>query len=389
MPVKERGVSVEDAYVIGYNFSIYDSPGFPFGTEHVQSPGSNAGCYLNNGGFHEKISYETPRFTRYGNCNHYKFRGTLLQTPYWYNAPAGKDYWIGNRAGHFRHVDLDEESVVNLNIPNLVKEAYQTMKPSLQAGFSLTNFLVELTEFKTMFKLFTPHKGFVKSATKNTAGGYLNYQFGWKLFIKDCQEIYEKCTNFEKTLNDYKSQQGKLLVRHFAYIPDREFLKGELNEGWVKSWKVCDVGVEFHATMTYRYTVPNLDRAYSKLRAVGDILGIKLTQSVIWEAIPFSFVIDWFVNVGDYLQQLETDYLESVVEIVDFCYSTKKTYSYKQWVCGQPAYNPDVKHDLATWQVTQYERVRTIPRDDELFGLRKSDRYGTKQILLSSALLLS
>jgi len=383
---KERGLIPYDPD-FSYSSLMLKAPGWPTGQvigggTVVNSNGCPQGSY-------EKISYETPKFKRYGNCYHLKSSILFSDTsPTWGDYPTTNRWYLSNICGAYRHVE-NGPSFSTLDVPQLVAEAYQTMKPTLEAGFSLTNFLVELGEFKQMFRLWNRNKRFIS----NVGGGYLNYQFGWKLFVKDVLDIYEKLKTTEKRLNDYKSQQGKLLVRHFTVKLAEEEVENTNNSVSDENRKVSVRNKLFFCTMKYRYTVPALDRHSNevvKYLAWMDSLGLKLTPGVIWEAIPFSFVVDWFINVGDYLNQLDSDNLDSVIEIVDFCYSIKSVTTHSHYIgiyTGVPQ-NPRERLVLK-WEEAEYTRRRVIPDTGELFGLKFNGRYGSKQILLSAALLVA
>jgi hypothetical protein len=128
--------------------------------------------------------------------------------------------------------------------------------------------------------------------------------------------------------------------------------------------------------------VPRIDSEYANIRGILDVLGLKANVSVVWDAIPFSFVVDWFLGVGNYLRSLDTDFLESVVTIHDFCSSVKTETS-----CDLSfAYSGGPVKNVYTVSETEYKRLVHLPNASD-FGIRSTGRYGTKQIVLSAALL--
>jgi hypothetical protein len=93
----------------------------------------------------------------------------------------------------------------------------------------------------------------------------------------------------------------------------------------------------YHATVRYRYPLPaELLTPVGKMRALGDMLGISQDPAIIWNAIPYSFVVDWFVNVGGYLNRMRVDNIHAQTEILDFCHSVKVEREWKlelqRWV---------------------------------------------------------
>jgi hypothetical protein len=321
---------------------------------------------------------------------------------------SDKRIWQG-KINNYSWVNPPEVGIAD--VKSLCAEAFSEMKPSLNSGFSLTNFVIELAEFKWILKAFRKakksydfvnrirktrlHKSFDalesvvgidtdrKGPVKNMSSAYLMYQFGWKLFIQDLSELYTLLSNREKILHDYVSRQGIPQVRHFQKVLQPGVTGTEYpSDQWRKSYRLFSI---FHATMKYTYTIDGLHSEYSKYKAILDIIGLKFNVSVLWEAIPFSFVVDWFLNVGDSLESVfDKDYLESKVTILDFCYSVFEKLTEEAWIAGQ--HQPDGY--LGSYETTTYERRRCIPNTSG-FGLRENDRFGTKQVLLSSALCLA
>jgi len=65
---------------------------------------------------------------------------------------------------------------------------------------------------------------------------------------------------------------------------------------------------------------------------LSDQININLFKTA-WELIPFSFVIDWFVNVGDVLSAHTSSLYSSAIER-QFCRSVRSTYSLRTYYRG-------------------------------------------------------
>lgn len=292
---------------------------------------------------------------------------------------------VNDRTYFMRFAPPMNVSFDGIDMQSLSNIAYHTMKPSLSSGLSLTNFLAELVEVKTMFKLFDRSKTLIS----NVAAGHLNWSFGWKPFISDLLKMYDQLVTWRKRLRKYISGQNTEQVRHFRKWIERSIPIDNLSTV-DPHYHVRERGTltrVYHATMRYTYKIKGLDGVYNELKALIDIVGLKLNAGVIWEAIPFSFVIDWFINVGDTLEGLSEDYLESVVTITDFCHSIKVERSVY--------YTLNIVGSISTGEIPLgqrlkkiYSRMRVLP-DRGLPELAYSDRYGTKQVVLSAALVLA
>lgn len=52
---------------------------------------------------------------------------------------------------------------------------------------------------------------------------------------------------------------------------------------------------------------------------------LALSLDNVWDLIPYSFVVDWFVPLGDYLSQIDASVYYSTLPIIDVIYSIKDT----------------------------------------------------------------
>lgn len=347
------------------------------------------------------------RYSRTGYCSHYKrtINGNMGSLTRYESVP--NSYYPGEvRARHFSCAYHEVFNKPLLAIPEVDRkqlnaEAYLAMKPTLSGNLNLTVFLAELTEVKSLITSVRKLSGIFQSAarritgrreanlwelTKLIAEGHLSYSFGWAPFIGDLQAIYDSISNWKKLLLDYKSKQGIPQVRHYKSVICKDDIdiqndptvagsRGSRYQGHLKQ--------TYYATMRYHYTVPKIESEYAEVLALMDILGLKGGADVVWELIPFSFVVDWFVGVGNYLESRQTDYLDSKVTISDFCSTVKSEQDYT--IEGNFEWDNDWFH-IASVKTTSYERRRELPNASD-FGIRGTDRYGTRQILLSASLL--
>jgi hypothetical protein len=85
----------------------------------------------------------------------------------------------------------------------------------------------------------------------------------------------------------------------------------------------------FNATMEYSYTLPSMSEDEYVFKGFLDAIGVKFTPRIIWNAIPWSFVVDWVADVGQYLDNFGTRNVEPVLNIHRYCYSAhvKRTVS--------------------------------------------------------------
>ncbi len=128
-----------------------------------------------------------------------------------------------------------------------------------------------------------------KSARRTVADNWLELHFGWVPLIKDCHEAMEVATepflnlaHCQGKASDYKT---KLLETRVVYPQTSEMTM--LKD--LKIWTIrCKQGAAFSVTN------PNV--------ALANQLGLLNPLVIAWEIVPFSFVVDWFVNVGQVMQ---------------------------------------------------------------------------------------
>lgn len=326
-------------------------------------------------------------YTTMNNCRHVRRRSKVY--PFYgniFNQLVDYVEYLGLCFENWTYSSFPPEPTSE-DISSLNSEAFEKMRPSLETGVSLTNFLWEISDVKRLIPLFTRWSGL----TKKVAEGHLSYNFGIKPFIKDVKTLYRALTEFRQRLADFRDRQGKVQRHHFRKEYRREtFTQGE-SDSFVYGNRLVTyverIGV-FHATMVYTYTCPELDQEYGELKALCDMVGLRLGPSQIWEAIPFSFVVDWFFRVQDMLKRNEQPLLGVDLDVIDYGYSYKevekvtKVFEFMP-VCGSSTV---LKHVASVGESKTYVRRRSLPESGGFFINRGN--YGPHQLALSASLLV-
>ncbi|UUW21320.1 MAG: maturation protein [Sanya fiers-like virus 23] len=143
-----------------------------------------------------------------------------------------------------------------------------------------------------------------RKTAKAFANNFLEYHFGWSPLVKD---IYDCVSVLESRIPPHRAT-GRATVEQS--VP--EFLSGnryDKNHYLARCQLRADVRVDN----------PNL--------ALATQLGVTNPAIVAWELVPFSFVVDWFMNVGDFLQSF-TDF--AGFQIMNPCKTTKNVVTSSQ-----------------------------------------------------------
>lgn len=304
---------------------------------------------------------------------------------------------------------------------SLAQNALEAMLPSFGGQNSLVNFLLELKDFRRIAAALTSKistkfdvlsslvgtssrtpRGIVKKPLKNLSSSYLQTQFGWKPLYYDLVRFVTSLTDFAARYESIKSMANTDLQAHFRTLVsgsgtaeslvasgDSVIVPGTTAYcGILGAWRVRALAsdpIQYSATLRYRYPLPvELASAGGKVKAFLDVLGVSKDPSIVWNAIPFTFLIDYFVNIGDWLSRLRIDNIQFKTEIRDFCHSAKVTRAavYEQRACS--GYSGPTNLMYREWtpysasdfvKSTQYQRKKGIPNFLTAFQVTGLNQY--------------
>lgn len=136
------------------------------------------------------------------------------------------------------------------------------------------------------------HKG---AFAETPQGVWLEYQYGWKPLVSDLYKManlsFEKMTRAnERNLVTVRSgaDRGEPIDVAYSYLA-----KGSTR-------------ITLRGRAVYRMTNPALRSMQS--------LGLTNPLELAWELLPYSFVVDWMLPIGDYLRALSADHGLSYVD---------------------------------------------------------------------------
>lgn len=272
------------------------------------------------------------------------------------------------------------------------KRAWAELLPQLNDGFGLLNFLWELPEVLILAKsawnlgtylrkLFGEHPEIMKPLSEWT----LTYQFGIKPLVMDIVDLGEKLADLDKLIQDFIDDGKKPNSYHYR---EDSGVSESLEASTGTDLKYLGTRVIKCATLkcTYEYQLEPGLGPYLRL------LGLRITPEHIWNAIPFSFVIDWVLRVADYLRQLDVD--PGVrVNIIDYCDSIKTTSYRKVMRNPSPTYSGNEctligkAGDVWLWEKTRYHRTPGLPNTG--VALPAMDSLSLRELVLGGALLIA
>jgi hypothetical protein len=232
---------------------------------------------------------------------------------------------------------------------------------ALEPDFDTPLFLAELGETLSMLrnplkaiKKFVKRKKSVKSLLEMTSSQWLQYRYGILPLLGDlddaCQAVTRSAHRYANVLR--KSSAYDILPVSTTTVSDNRTLSN-----YVKFLGKVTVKDDITVTCSRYYLWS--ENVYTKL--YGQNVSLASALGLVWELIPYSFVVDWFLGVGDYVATFRND-----PRIVHKGYTAtvKRTYS-KTWVpthvsyTGKTSWKSIPSPGYYTWQIER--KSRTTP----------------------------
>lgn len=183
----------------------------------------------------------------------------------------------------FNYIDLLLlNDMVRTNYP-VASVEYGTlaMEASQRVNASNINMLAFLSELRNIRQLIFKLRNLRN--LKTWANNYLAVEYGWLPTISDIKEILGA---FER-LKPHLDRNG-----FTTYHAGHEDSRSEGN-------------ISFKLEQRIKLAISDEDDAFEVLLTGWEMMGILPNLKTIWDLIPFSFVIDWFINVGETLEKFD------------------------------------------------------------------------------------
>lgn len=130
----------------------------------------------------------------------------------------------------------------------------------------------------------------IKPSPKNLSNHWLEFSFGWKPLVSDiygCTEAVFRAYNVERPL--------KVVTRSEIDFSVKDVLNGTAGV----SRRLVNSSGKGECRLVIEYVVDN--EVISSLSS----LGITNPLTLAWELTPWSFVVDWIIPIGNYIDRLD------------------------------------------------------------------------------------
>lgn len=335
------------------------------------------------------------------NCYHSKVQA--LNVPYGYDAFRYNAIFNGtyyNQLYQYDHRRLslpwpmalgDDLLHVSTEASGAARRAWWHMQPRFEGEVDMCNFLFELRDFKTLARYaLRPIASYSKIASKlrrlrrdiarqkaqtgsvsrGAAGLYLTWELALKPLLSDLASIHAQLATLVRELQaEFKIAGSEDQSSHYSEpLGVVENLTTYSNNNY---WYQLGTRRKtlFTATMHYQYAY----EMRSTVDAIVKYWGLSPTPETFWNAIPFSFIVDYFIKIGDSIHAMTKDpnvdlrmhdYAESLLTTVRTGYIVKNDDRLCCLVLDGQLDDSGKNHDgalISGVQGTIYERRITRP----------------------------
>lgn len=382
-----------------YETSVFQST-YSFRTNRVQDNGSLVESWqkTTQNGFTEMSSkqdtgHEFYSYTKQEHLSHEKVLARRFDTAY-------EGYLLPSRVGvttgypSFGRMSLDE---IKLYGNKAIKSTSPT-KPEVNLSTSAAELF---REGLPSYHLKTPYlnrNG--KFDSKNIGSDYLGAVFTWQPFITDVLKTIKALVSASETLTQFSRDQGRLVRRRFQFPMESETSVSEPTGGVIdyvypdSSLYIPSGTRKFQFTQqvttqrwfsgAFIYYINADDSLLGKIdnfmQKGNRLLGLRITPETLWELIPWSWLVDWFVCIQDALAV--STMLQNDALVLKYGYLMRhRVLTNTYTVSGAPLYGvaPGAVHQI--FKVIQKERVKATPYG---FGINLSALSSSQWAILGA-----
>lgn len=201
--------------------------------------------------------------------------------------------------------------------------AWNRFKPG-QPAASASVFLAECLDttrmlkttagvFREVWKHLTSRSG--RNLAKEAASQHLNTQFGWLPFVSDVKKFYHTHKTAQKQISQLVRDSGQWVHRKGVVQSSHDsdyVVKSSTDPMLIPSvyTKLCTTPfgrcvIVKRTTQTitfsgrFRYYVPKIEGENWYPNMYRKLMGLTLTPETLWELVPFSWLVDYYTNIGD------------------------------------------------------------------------------------------
>lgn len=225
---------------------------------------------------------------------------------------------------------------------------------------------------------------------------YLNFEFGWKPLISDLKSASKAIFESYDIMKSLEKYSGQDLRRKRILPPERTASVSAFQErpsGFLSSpWASTPLQVTSDNTFRQQwfsgcykyYYEPNRMTELGRINTQARLLfGLEITPEVLWNLAPWSWLVDWFVNVGPLLSNVSSFQQDGLV--MKYGYVMEYTSREFRRTTNATGPKPGTKHPLIVSDAFRGTRKRREQASPYGFGLN-STSFTNRQWAILGAL---
>lgn len=247
------------------------------------------------------------------------------------------------------------------NLETLISDSLRRMMPGIKAELSLINSIIELKDFRSYVGLLRNFQGRLKNlpgtiaawfelaknapkatlreVSRKAAGGFLGWKFAIEPLLSDISSIHAALSRTQRRINALVTRAGRRQRRHytvnwieFPNVEEQAYNPGNVYWPWLLAStqlygsrrKVVYKPTTFHAEIEFSYYLTQYQVENARMLGMLDALGVNPNPAIIWNALPWSFVIDWVLGVSRWLDSMKTRNMEPMINIHRYLWSVRR-----------------------------------------------------------------
>lgn len=250
------------------------------------------------------------------------------------------------------------------------RAAYLRLKPDLTT-MSIPNFIYELKDFRSLLTFWRGNNRLAKlkkmvstsdDRINTYASSHLQYGFGVAPFLSDVSKLVGTLKEMEGELEAWNKRSGELIQKSAVIYDETQPASGDYSAPFGRIYWTGKRSYKAEVFFCWKILpFPNISSTLTRVRYYLDKFGFELNPKVLWDTIPFSFLIDQFLGVGNFLNSMKFDTLKVPVLLVDSFVQVKEKIEYTHYYLRDSgAYTVTVKTPEVNY-TNEFFRRMTLP----------------------------
>jgi pyruvate-formate lyase-activating enzyme len=217
-----------------------------------------------------------------------------------------------------------------------VKELLQDGIPSIPGTTLIGNFKRFPQDLKDLVGFF-----------KSLGSEHLNDVFGWRPLVNDIRRLYNLTKTVDKRLQQLVAQNGQRVRRRTILRSDSDSVQESTAFGSAYANAYGGAGIVNSAnppgsnktswsrvttsfdhvwySACYKYWIPDPGSLMWQARAKAALFGALPTPGALYAAMPWSWLADWFTNIGNIAEALSPTAVDNLVQLYGYTMRHKGT----------------------------------------------------------------